>query len=73
VDWKPQYKNGSQEKNMAVGKFSFVNRITADWNQLPEGVLGLSPAIIRIFSKTVRNAMTMEGKKVKCMYENCCV
>jgi hypothetical protein len=31
-----------------VGKFSFGNRTIADWNQLPEGVIGTSP-LKRVF------------------------
>jgi hypothetical protein len=31
-----------------VGKLSFVNRNIADWNQLPEGVIGTSP-LKRVF------------------------
>jgi hypothetical protein len=45
-----------------VGKFSFVNRTIADWNQLPEGVIGTSPVKMRIFRKRVRKAKTSEGK-----------
>jgi hypothetical protein len=45
-----------------VGKFSFVNRTIADWNQLPEGVIGTSPVKTRIFRKRVREAKTSEGK-----------
>jgi hypothetical protein len=35
---------------------------TADWNQLPEGAIGFSPAKIHIFSKRVKKAITMEKK-----------
>jgi hypothetical protein len=45
-----------------VGKFSFVNRTIADWNQLPEGVIGTFPVKTRIFRKRVRKAKTSEGK-----------
>jgi hypothetical protein len=45
-----------------VGKFSFVNRTIADWNRLPEGVIGTSPVKTRIFGKRVRKAKTSEGK-----------
>jgi hypothetical protein len=51
------------------GKFSFVNRTIVDWNQLPEGVTGFSPAKIHIFSKRVRKGITVEGKESEV---NCC-
>jgi hypothetical protein len=45
-----------------VGKFSFVNRTIADWNQLPEGVIGTSTVKTHIFRKRVRKAISREGK-----------
>jgi hypothetical protein len=41
-----------------VGKFSFVNRTIADWNQLPEGVIGTSAVKTHIFRKRVRKAIS---------------
>jgi hypothetical protein len=46
-----------------VGKFSFVNKTIADWNQLPEGVIAFSPVKIHVFSKRVRKMITREGKE----------
>jgi hypothetical protein len=67
-------------KNRLWEIFIFVNRTIADWNQLPEGVIGFSHAKINIFSKRLRKAITMEGKEseimcsaVRSMYENCSV
>jgi hypothetical protein len=64
--WKIRARKGKD-----TGKFSFVNRTTVDWNQLPEGVTGFSPAKIHIFSKRVSKATTMEGKEseMKCCEE----
>jgi hypothetical protein len=36
-----------------VGKFSFVNRTTADWNPLPEGAIRTSLVKTRVFRKRV--------------------
>jgi hypothetical protein len=51
-----------RKQRTTVGKFSFVNRTIADWNQLPEGVVGFSPVTVHIFSKRARNMITKEGK-----------
>jgi hypothetical protein len=45
-----------------VGKFSFVNRTIAEWNQLPEGAIGTSPVKTHIFRKRVRKVKTREVK-----------
>jgi hypothetical protein len=45
-----------------VGKFSLVNSTIADWNQLPEGMIGTSPVKTHIFRKRFRKAKTSEGK-----------
>jgi hypothetical protein len=37
-----------------IGKFSFVNRTIAEWNQLPEIAIGTSPVKTHTFSKRVR-------------------
>ncbi|PNF35361.1 hypothetical protein B7P43_G02575 [Cryptotermes secundus] len=46
-----------------VGKFSFVNRTIADWNQLPEGVIGNHPVKAHIFRKKGRKAKSVEQVK----------
>jgi hypothetical protein len=36
------------------GEFFFVNRTIADWNRLPEGVIGTSLVKTHVFRKRVR-------------------
>jgi hypothetical protein len=62
------WKIRPRKQRTDVGKFSFVNRTNADWNQLPEEVIGFSAVKIHIFSKRVRRVITWEGKEseVKC-------
>jgi hypothetical protein len=57
------WKIRARKQRTDVRKFSFVNRTIADWNQLPEGAIGFSPAKIHIFSKRVRKVITREGKE----------
>jgi hypothetical protein len=45
-----------------VGKFSFVNRAIAEWNQLPEGATGTQPVKMHIFRKRVRKVKIREVK-----------
>jgi hypothetical protein len=45
-----------------VGKFSFVNRTIAEWNQLPEGAIGTSPVKTHTFTKRVRKVKIRELK-----------
>jgi hypothetical protein len=45
-----------------IRKYSFVNRIVTDWNQLPEEVLGTSPGKPHILRKRVRKAIISEVK-----------
>jgi hypothetical protein len=39
-----------------------INRTIADWNQLPEGVIGTSAVKTHIFRKRVKKAISREGK-----------
>jgi hypothetical protein len=48
------WKIGSRKIRRVVGKFSFVNRTIADWNQLPEGMNGTSLVKAPVFRKRVR-------------------
>jgi hypothetical protein len=48
------WKIRAREIRTDVGKFSFVNRTIADWNQLPEGAIGAYPVKTHIFRKRVR-------------------
>ena len=45
-----------------IGKCSFVNRSTTDWNNLPERAIGTSYGKTRIFKTRVRKVKTSEGK-----------
>jgi hypothetical protein len=45
-----------------VGKFSFVNRTIAEWNQLPEWAIGASPVKTHTFRKRVRKVKIWEVK-----------
>jgi hypothetical protein len=45
-----------------VGKFSFVNRTIAEWNQLPEGAIGASPVTTHTFRKRVKDVKIKEVK-----------
>jgi hypothetical protein len=45
-----------------VGKFVFVNRTIAEWNQLSEGAIGTSPVKTHTFRKRVRK---VKIRKVK--------
>jgi hypothetical protein len=45
-----------------VGKFSFVNRTIAEWNQLPEGAKGTSPVKTHTFRKRARKVKIREMK-----------
>jgi hypothetical protein len=47
-------ENKVQELRTDVGKFFFVNRTIADWNQLPEGAIGTSLVKTLVFRKRVR-------------------
>jgi hypothetical protein len=46
-----------------VGKFSFVNRTIADWNQLPEGAIGFSQVNTHAFRRRIRKAINSEVKQ----------
>jgi hypothetical protein len=45
-----------------IGKFSFVNRTIAGWNQLPEGAIGTSPVKTHTFGKRVKKVKIREVK-----------
>jgi hypothetical protein len=48
------WKIRSRKIRTDVGKFSFVNRTIADWNQLPEGAIGTSLVETHVFRKRGR-------------------
>jgi hypothetical protein len=45
-----------------IGKFSFVNRTIAEWNQLPEGAISTSPVKRHTFRKRVIKVKIREVK-----------
>jgi hypothetical protein len=51
-----------------IGKYSIVNRIIKNWNQLPAEALGTSTCKPKIFRKRVRKAIIrgMKRKEKKC-------
>jgi hypothetical protein len=56
------WKIRARKQRTDVGKYSFVNRTTAGWYQLPEEVLGTYPGKPRIFRRRARKAITSEVK-----------
>jgi hypothetical protein len=55
-------KIGARMIRTDVRKFSFVNRTIAEWNQLPEGVIGTSPIKMHTFRKRVMKVKISEVK-----------
>jgi len=53
---------GATKQRTDVGKYSFVNRSTADWNRLPEGTIGTSRGKMYIFKKRAKKVKFREGK-----------
>jgi hypothetical protein len=52
--------------SFVIGKYSFVNRSITDWNQLPEGAIGISHGKTHIFKtkfRKVQNSGESEGDK----------
>ena len=56
------WKIRARRQRTDARKYSFVNRTTADWNQLPEGVIRKSHGKPHIFRKRVRKVTTCDGK-----------
>jgi hypothetical protein len=56
------WKIRARKQRTDVGKYSFVNRTIADWNLLPEEVLGTSLGKPHIFRRRVRKVITSEVK-----------
>jgi len=55
VDHVQKIRDRKQRKN--IGKYSFVNRTTKNWNQLPAEALGTLPCKPKIFRNRVRKAI----------------
>jgi len=47
----------SRRQRTDIGKYTFVNRIIQDWNQLPAEVLGTLPSKLKTLKKRVRKAI----------------
>jgi len=56
------WKIRTRKQRMDTGKYSFVNRSIADWNQLPTGVIGTDHGNTHKFKTRVRKMLTGEGK-----------
>jgi hypothetical protein len=54
--------NGAKIIRTDFGRFSFVNRTTAKWNQLHEGAIGTSPTKTHTFRRRVRKVKIREVK-----------
>ena len=52
-----EHKIRSRRQRTDIGKYSFVNRTTEDWNQLPADVLGTLPCKQNNLKKRVRKAI----------------
>jgi hypothetical protein len=57
------WKIRARKQRTDIGKYSFVNRSTADWNQLPKGVIGASHGKMHTFIARVRKMKTSERKR----------
>ena len=56
------WKIRNRKQRMDTGKYSFVNWSSADWNQLPTGVIGTDHGNTHKFKTRVRIMLTGEGK-----------
>ena len=57
-NWK--IRNGIQRTD--IGKYSFVNRSIAYWNQLPKGAIGIAHGNAHKFKTRIRKMYAGEGK-----------
>ena len=56
VDYEWKIRSRRQRKD--IGKYSFVNMIIQDWNQVPAEVLGTLPCKLNTLKKRARKAIT---------------
>ena len=56
------WKIRTRKQRTDTGKYSFVNRSSADWNQLPTGVIGTYHDNTHKFKTRVRKMLIGEGK-----------
>jgi hypothetical protein len=59
------WKIRARKQRTEVGKYSFVNRTTTAWNQLPEGVIRAVTGDTYSFRKIFRKTEAKKGDKVK--------
>jgi hypothetical protein len=57
------WKIRARKQRTDIGKYSFVNRTTTDWNKLPEGVTGTSQGKMHIFKTRVRKLKPVRGSE----------
>ena len=60
----PNWKIKARKKRTDVGKYSFVNRTTKSWNQLPLGLLASFPCKLNTFRKRLINVVASRGIQV---------
>jgi hypothetical protein len=57
------WKIRARKQRTVIGKYSFVNRSIADWNQLPKGAIGATHGKTHTFKARVSKMKTSEGKR----------
>jgi hypothetical protein len=55
-------ENQTRKQRTDIEKYFFGNRSITDWNLLPEGAIGTSHGIKKIFKTRVKKGKTSEGK-----------
>jgi hypothetical protein len=63
-------KMRSRKQRTDIDKYSFVNRIIINWNQLPADILASVPCKLNIFRKRVKKVVNNQVNQVgiKCKY-----
>ena len=54
----------TRKQRRDVGKYSFLNRTSRSWNQLPAGLLAFFPCKLNTFRKRLKNVVTSKGIQV---------
>jgi len=57
------WKIRARKQRTDIGKYSFMNRSITDWNQLPEGAIGISHGKTHIFKTRVRKVQKSRGSE----------
>jgi len=55
----------TRKQRTDAGKYSFANRTTKRWNQLPAGLLASFPCKLNTLRKRVKNIVTSKGIQVR--------